>query len=111
MPATVVYECANCGERTAGERRCPDCNLFTTRLGSGGHCPECDEIILIDELFNHQPTAPSDTDNLTSGCRAHANDNSVVIRGAPAWSRNSTKPSSMRPSWGIMKPSRRRICR
>ncbi len=32
------------------ERRCPDCNLFTRRLGHGGRCPHCDEPVTLDEL-------------------------------------------------------------
>ena len=54
MPDTatsiVIYECPDCGERLAGERRCPDCNLFTRRVGTGGCCPACGETITIDEL-------------------------------------------------------------
>jgi hypothetical protein len=44
-----VYECGECGERTL-ERRCPDCHLFTRRLGSGGPCPSCDELITTGEI-------------------------------------------------------------
>ena len=43
-----------------------------------------------------------------TGIRAHSSASSVVIRSAPACSRNSTNPSSSRPSWGISNPSRRR---
>ncbi|MDQ3424273.1 MAG: hypothetical protein M3510_13080 [Actinomycetota bacterium] len=49
LPA--VYECAECGERML-ERRCPDCHLFTRRLGHGGPCPHCDEPVLWDELID-----------------------------------------------------------
>jgi predicted RNA-binding Zn-ribbon protein involved in translation (DUF1610 family) len=51
MPETaaVIYECPDCGERSA-ERRCPDCNLFTRRLGTGGSCPCCGETITTNEL-------------------------------------------------------------
>jgi len=52
--ASGVYECPGCGERLAGERRCPDCNLFARRLGEGGCCPTCNEIITINELLNIQ---------------------------------------------------------
>ncbi len=45
----VVYECGSCGERLV-ERRCPDCNVFARRLGAGGRCPSCDEIVLASEL-------------------------------------------------------------
>jgi predicted RNA-binding Zn-ribbon protein involved in translation (DUF1610 family) len=46
----AVYECPDCGERLLGERRCPDCNLFARRIGSGGSCPSCGDTITIDEL-------------------------------------------------------------
>ncbi|MHB8450295.1 MAG: hypothetical protein ACYDAQ_07600 [Mycobacteriales bacterium] len=49
-----VYECAGCGQRLAGERRCPDCNLFARRIGDGGECPNCSEIITIEEVLNLQ---------------------------------------------------------
>jgi hypothetical protein len=45
----VVYECPICEERLS-ERRCPDCNVFCRRLGVGGCCPACGEIVLADEL-------------------------------------------------------------
>ena len=45
----VIYECPDCGERQF-QRRCPDCNLFTRRLGRGGRCPHCDEPLTLDEL-------------------------------------------------------------
>jgi predicted amidophosphoribosyltransferase len=32
------------------DRRCPDCQRFTRRLGQGGTCPHCDEPVLFDEL-------------------------------------------------------------
>ena len=49
-----VYECPGCGDRLAGQRRCPDCNLFTRRLGEGGCCPACSEVITISELLDIQ---------------------------------------------------------
>ncbi len=45
-----VYECPDCGEQTT-DRRCPDCHLFTRRLGPGGHCPSCDDIVLISDIL------------------------------------------------------------
>lgn len=47
---SVVYECPGCEERYAGSRRCPECNVFCRRLGAGGRCPACDEVVLVDEL-------------------------------------------------------------
>lgn len=46
---SVVYECPGCGERGL-ERRCPDCNMFCRRLGPGGRCPSCDDVVLVEEL-------------------------------------------------------------
>ena len=64
----TVYECPECEQRML-ERRCPDCHLFTRRLGSGGHCPHCEEPVLITELLQEPlPTALSYTDNLTGSC-------------------------------------------
>jgi len=40
---SVIYECPECETRYVEERRCPDCNLFTRRIGPGGTCPHCDE--------------------------------------------------------------------
>ena len=54
--ASGVYECPACGDRLAGERRCQECNLFARRLGEGGCCPACSEIITINELLDIQPT-------------------------------------------------------
>ena len=45
----VVFECPCCGERCV-ERRCPECNVFCRRVGPGGRCPACDEVVLVGEL-------------------------------------------------------------
>ena len=47
----VVYECAGCETRYVGEQRCPECNLFACRLGPGGYCPGCSDIVTVDELL------------------------------------------------------------
>ncbi len=46
-----VYECNRCDERYVGERRCPECRLFTRNLGLGAPCPDCDHPIVLAELF------------------------------------------------------------
>jgi hypothetical protein len=52
-PATlaVIYQCPECDERYLGQRRCPDCNLFTRQQGPGGYCPHCDELITLNDLI------------------------------------------------------------
>ncbi len=56
--ARTVYECQNCGERFVGERRCPDCNLFSRAIGLGGQCPECDTPLLLVDLLGEEVVAP-----------------------------------------------------
>jgi hypothetical protein len=48
--ACVVYECPGCEERFVDERRCPECNVFCRRIGPGGSCPSCGEIVAAEEL-------------------------------------------------------------
>jgi len=52
--AHTVYECPRCGERLVGERRCPDCNLFSRAIGLGGQCPECDTPLLLVDLLGEE---------------------------------------------------------
>ncbi len=52
--ARTVYECSRCGERLVGERRCPECHLFTRAIGLGGHCPECDTPLLMVDLLGKE---------------------------------------------------------
>jgi hypothetical protein len=49
--AHTVYECSVCGERSVGDRRCEECNLFKRALGLGGLCTECEQPILLAELL------------------------------------------------------------
>jgi hypothetical protein len=51
LTAHTVYECPDCQERFVGERRCSSCQLFCRAVGLGGHCPECDQPILLSDLF------------------------------------------------------------
>lgn len=54
VQAQTVYECPGCGERHLGERRCPECQLFTRAIGLGGHCPECDTPVLLVDLLGEE---------------------------------------------------------
>jgi hypothetical protein len=54
VAARTIYECPSCGERLVGERRCPDCRLFTRAIGLGGHCPECDTPLLLVDLLGEE---------------------------------------------------------
>lgn len=66
----VIYQCPECEEHTT-DRRCAECNLFTRRLGLGGHCPHCDETVLLDDLTTQTATSTTGTytENLTSSGR------------------------------------------
>lgn len=48
--ALTAYGCDACGARAVGEQRCADCSTFMRRLGAGGACPCCDEVITVAEL-------------------------------------------------------------
>jgi hypothetical protein len=50
--ASAIYQCPECDTRYLAEQRCPDCNTFCTRIGNGGTCPCCDELITLDELLS-----------------------------------------------------------
>ncbi len=47
----TVYECPQCEERFLGERRCENCNLWCRKLGLGGVCVHCEDIVLVTELL------------------------------------------------------------
>ena len=51
LVAHTVYACARCDERYLGERRCSSCQLYCRALGLGGHCEDCDHIMLLTELL------------------------------------------------------------
>jgi hypothetical protein len=50
--AQTIYECPACEARYLGARRCPDCNLMCRKLGPGGCCVHCDELVLVAELLD-----------------------------------------------------------
>ncbi|HUZ76552.1 MAG TPA: hypothetical protein VMV93_03100 [Chloroflexota bacterium] len=51
LVSQTIYECPRCEQRSLGQRRCPDCNLMGRKLGLGGDCPHCDELLLVTELL------------------------------------------------------------
>jgi len=55
--ADTVFECPQCDSRYLGDQRCPDCNTFARRIGPGGLCPCCDEIIAMTDLFSDNQLA------------------------------------------------------
>lgn len=50
-PDQIVYACPGCETRYLGVQRCEACNRFCRRLGVGGSCPGCDDIIALEELL------------------------------------------------------------
>ena len=50
--ADTIYECPTCESRFIAEQRCPDCNVFCRRIGSGGICPHCAEPVAIADLVD-----------------------------------------------------------
>jgi hypothetical protein len=54
--AHTIYECPSCETRYLAERRCPDCHLFCRRLGLGGPCPGCDDLVLVAEILDREVT-------------------------------------------------------
>jgi predicted RNA-binding Zn-ribbon protein involved in translation (DUF1610 family) len=46
----TVYQCPDCDTRYLAEQWCPDCSRPCQRLGAGGTCPSCDELITTTEL-------------------------------------------------------------
>ena len=100
----TVYECSECGEQTL-QRRCEDCNLFTRRLGAGGHCPHCDELLLVTDLDlpPARSTTESYTDNLTSSplraqCTTAAKGRSLKLAPHDALQRQH-RQRAKHPGW------------
>jgi len=54
---SVVWECGSCGTRSLA-RRCEECNLFCAKVGPGGECPECSELIATTELEGTEAEHP-----------------------------------------------------
>jgi hypothetical protein len=52
LPKTaIVYQCSECDARFLGQQRCEECGVFGRRLGPGGPCPHCDEVVAISDLL------------------------------------------------------------
>jgi hypothetical protein len=52
LPKTaIVYQCPACDARMLGQQRCEECGVFGRRLGPGGPCPHCDEVVAISDLL------------------------------------------------------------
>ena len=49
--AQTIYECPSCNERLLGERRCGDCNRMCRKVGLGGECSGCAEILTVADLL------------------------------------------------------------
>ena len=47
----TIYECPACEARYLGEQRCADCNTWCRRLGAGGACPHCDELVVVSDII------------------------------------------------------------
>ena len=61
LPAKVdtIYQCPHCDTRDLGQQRCPDCNTWCRRLGPGGPCPHCDDLVAITDLITTDQHLPS----------------------------------------------------
>ena len=46
----TIYQCPDCETRYLAEQWCPDCSRPCQRLGAGGTCPCCEEMITVEEL-------------------------------------------------------------
>jgi hypothetical protein len=49
--AQTVYKCSSCQDRFLGDRRCSDCNLWCRKVGLGGQCSGCDEVLTVSDLI------------------------------------------------------------
>jgi hypothetical protein len=46
----TLYQCPDCETRYLAEQWCHDCSRPCQRLGAGGICPCCEEMITVEEL-------------------------------------------------------------
>jgi len=47
----TIYLCQQCDTRYLATQWCPDCNRPCHRLGPGGECGSCGELLTVDELL------------------------------------------------------------
>lgn len=47
----TIYQCDHCGQRQAGRQWCDDCAKPCRRIGPGGDCPACGEVITLNDLI------------------------------------------------------------
>jgi len=66
--ADTVYECPECEARYL-EQRCPDCNRWCRRLGAGGSCPHCDDLVVVGDLLSPDQLASESPPSPTSSTR------------------------------------------
>jgi hypothetical protein len=48
----IVYECPQCEQGYLGQQRCDNCNVFARRLGPGGVCVHCGDLLTVEELLD-----------------------------------------------------------
>jgi hypothetical protein len=81
--ATIVYQCPECAARFLGEQRCGPCGVYCRRLGPGGPCPHCDDVVAIVDLlagFRSPMTITMHNTELKPPRRSSANDTRAIWR-------------------------------
>ena len=53
----TIYQRPECETRYLSEQWCPDCSRPCQRLGAGGICPCCEEVITVEELTENTPAS------------------------------------------------------
>lgn len=53
----TIYQCPDCEARYLAEQWCAECSRPCHRLGAGGPCPCCEEMITIEELTDTTGTS------------------------------------------------------
>jgi hypothetical protein len=58
LEAHTLFECPSCEHRQLGRRRCADCQRFCRSLGLAALCSECNEPVLLIDLFQLEVVLP-----------------------------------------------------